>query len=432
MSEQHLQYPHIAARLFNTPHLIEADKLRAIACALSDRFGVTIEGLPTPLREGALSTERGEKPKPYRIMNSIGVIPVMGTLVHRSGWMDAMSGLTSYESIQNAFDAAHADADVESILLHIDSPGGEASGAFDLADHILNAAGEKPVLAFGDGMMASAAYLIASAADQIFVSQSTLAGSIGVRTLHVDQSKFNEAHGFVVTEIFAGARKIDGTPHAPLTAESMTAIQGRVDDLYDLFVSAVSRNRGLTTAHVRGTEAGIFTGEKAVTHGLADGVRTLDQLLSTANPATTSEQSHTERRQEEMEKETFDSVAALEGAYPELIEQVRTESAKAERARIKDIWSLAPKGQSALATKLAFEEPVSADAAARQLLVAQIGDRAQQLAGLYHEAPDPIPPVKPKAENENEGVSLMRAAAQQYNEEQEHRARLRVVHGGRQ
>lgn len=408
-------YPHIAARLFNTPLLVEAGKLRAIAHGLAPRIGVQLLGLPPAPHAQSKERPRVEK-KPYQIVNGIGVIPVFGGLVHRAGQIDADSmPLTSYDGLGKLFDAALQDPDVSSILFHIDSPGGEAQGVFDLADKILTVQTDKPIVAFAD-MAASAAYLIGSSADQFFVSQSAMVGSIGVRMLHVDQSRMNDAMGLTVTEIFAGARKADGTPHAPLTEASMIALQGRIDDLYDLFVDAVAKNRGITTAVIRGTEAGIFLGAKAQPLGLIDGIRTLDQLLAfpgapVGAAVLTITTKSEERKEDRMEK--FENVAALQAAYSELTAEIRKEAVTAERARIKGILTRAPKGQETLARKLAFEDSCSPGDAALQFLDAQETGKKTQLAGFLSEAPAAVDPMlNDKDTNKPDHI----AAAQSVNE----------------
>jgi len=125
----------------------------------------------------------------------------------------------------------------------------------------------------------SAAYLLASAADQVVTTQSGVLGSIGVVVAHHDESGANEEMGVRVTEIHAGDRKVDCSPNKPLDAEARAALQAHVNDFYDLFVSAVARNRGLSEEAIRGTQAGLYIGADAVALGLADEVGTLAGTL---------------------------------------------------------------------------------------------------------------------------------------------------------
>ena len=96
--------------------------------------------------------------------------------------------MTSYEGLAFQIADAAGNPKVNSILLDMDSPGGEAVGAFEIADKVRSAAKSKEVVAFVNGMAASAAYAIASAATRIVSVQSGGSGSIGVVLMHADFS----------------------------------------------------------------------------------------------------------------------------------------------------------------------------------------------------------------------------------------------------
>lgn len=217
--------------------------------------------------------------KPYSVYRGIAVIPVHGALSKRAGFFDAFFGLTSYEVLEQTLESALHDPDISGILLDIDSPGGEVSGLFDLADFIYASRKIKPIWACANDDAYSAAYAIASSAEKIFVTRTGGVGSIGVIATHIDLSSFDEKLGVKYTTIFAGDRKNDFTPHAELTNEASKLLQSEVDRLYGLFTSLVSRNRGLSDAQVRNTEAGLFFGENALSAGLADQIMTLPDAL---------------------------------------------------------------------------------------------------------------------------------------------------------
>ena len=420
-----LYTPALAARLFDAPWAIEPAKLGAFAAVMRMSLGGT---QPTADRFESLKT--AAEPA-YAVVNGAGVIPVTGTLVHRASWVDDFLGFTSYEKLSNQLSQALADDRVNSILLRIDSPGGEVSGLFDFADRVSAARGVKPVMAFAEGAACSAAYLIGSAAEQFYVSQASPVGSIGVRMLHVDQSKAEESAGFSVREIFAGQRKVDGSPHGPLTDEAAAALQAHVDEYYELFTAAVARNRGLLQADVKGTEAGVYVGQSAVRQRLADGVRTLDQVLSMPAPAQAQRTlSDGGGRMEKLE-----TVAALASAYPDLTAQIRDEAVKAERERISEIFGLAPAGMDDEARRLAFAEPCSADQAARKFLAVQKANKDTQLNGFLADAPKALPPSAPAPEGAGEqtvGERLMVEAVERHNKfEAERRGQLSVIPGGR-
>lgn len=205
----------------------------------------------------------------------IAVIPVHGTLVNRSDWVSAESGLTSYERLSGMLAAAEQDPNVLGVLLDVDSPGGEAAGCADLADQIYAMREKKPVYAVANDMAASAAYKIASAAERVYATRTALVGSIGCIMAHRDQSAMNEKLGLKYTLIYAGARKADFSPHQPLSERAQGSAQQMIDAHYDLFTATVARNRGISQQAVKDTEAAVFMGEAAVTAGLADAVGTL-------------------------------------------------------------------------------------------------------------------------------------------------------------
>lgn len=259
--------PHLAARVFNTPLLIARAKLDVILAVLGTRVG-----LPESLASVPIPVPTPHPASPDTGPPGIAVIPIHGTLVRRTGGMDALSGLTSYEAIGAALDAALADSRVLGILLDIDSPGGEAAGVFDLADRIAAARDEKPVWAMVSGEGFSAAYALASAASRVILTRTAGVGSIGVIALHVDQSVKDAADGYRYTAICAGDHKNDFSPHEPLSSDARTTIQTEVNRLHDLFVGTVAQHRGLSPDAIRSTQARLFFGDDAVKAGLADAV----------------------------------------------------------------------------------------------------------------------------------------------------------------
>ncbi|BDU56000.1 hypothetical protein LTEGF4_16810 [Limnohabitans sp. TEGF004] len=222
---------------------------------------------------------------PERVMRTdlqvpnIAVISILGTLVRRTGAMDAASGLTSYASISAQINAAINDPNVDAVLLDIDSPGGEAGGAFDLADEIVSARSTKPIWAVANDDAFSAAYAIACSAERIYLTRTGGVGSIGVIALHVDQTQRDALDGYRYTAIYAGDRKNDLSPHLPLSNEASTALQTEVDRLYEMFVSTVATNRGLDAQAVRDTQAGLFYAGDAIEAGFADAIGTADDAL---------------------------------------------------------------------------------------------------------------------------------------------------------
>ena len=292
--------PHLAARLYGVPLAIHRPKLDVILAVLGPRVAYPSSGTELAAPSGYTPPARaapGLTSQPSaNTPPAVAVIPVHGTLVRRTVGLEAESGLTSYAGLTALLDAALANPDVAAILLDIDSPGGESGGVFDLADRIRAAAQVKPVWAVANDMAFSAAYALASAASRVFVSRTGGVGSIGVIAMHVDQSQKDTQDGVRYTAVFAGDRKNDLNPHAPLSGEAHAFLQAEVHRIYGLFVETVARHRGLSPSAVRDTEAGLFFGQAAVAMGLADAVGTcddaLDQLLQTVSARPTHPSGH--------------------------------------------------------------------------------------------------------------------------------------------
>ena len=266
---------YLASRLFGTPLLIHRPKLDVILSVVGQRIGMAdVPAMPM------MDMAAFQRPPSVAAPEGVAVIPIHGSLVKRSLGMEAASGLTSYGEIAAMLDAALADPQVSGILLDIDSPGGEASGSFELARRVREVAAIKPVWAVANDAAYSAAYAIAASAQRLFVTETGGVGSIGVIALHVDQSVKDAKDGYHYTAITAGAHKNDYSPHEPLSGAAKTELQGEVDRLYAIFTEHVAAMRGLDLDAVRATEAGLYFGTNAVTQGLADGVQTLDATLS--------------------------------------------------------------------------------------------------------------------------------------------------------
>lgn len=265
---------HLAAHLYGTPLMIHRVKLDTILSVLGQRIG-----LSSPDVMPAVDLKEIAQANPVST-SGIAVIPVYGTLVRRTLGLEAQSGLVSYSGIGTQISMALADPDIAAILLDIDSGGGEAGGAFDLADAIYTRRGQKPIWAVANDACYSAAYAFGSAADKLFVSRTGGVGSIGVIALHVDQSQADAQEGLAYSAIYAGAHKNDLSPHAPLADTAKSGLQGEVNRIYDLFIQTVSRNRQCSADFVRGTDAALFFGPDAVTAGLADGVASISDVLT--------------------------------------------------------------------------------------------------------------------------------------------------------
>ena len=290
------QILRLSDRLLNTPLLIHPAKAQIILGALSGRIGIdaelfsvddTVES-PDANRFTGSSRRADGSSSMMRTADGVAIIPVLDTLVNRGAWLDSRSGLTSYEGIAAQLRAAGQDPEVRSVLLDISSPGGEAAGMAGLADLIRSVRQTKPVTGFVNDMAASAAYGIASAANEIVISPTSIVGSIGVVMLHADRSGELAAQGVKPTLIFAGSHKVDGNPFEPLSDAVRADLQASVDAHYRQFLDTVAAGRGrkLTADMARATEARTFIGAGAISLGLADRIASFDEVLASLSQST--------------------------------------------------------------------------------------------------------------------------------------------------
>lgn len=268
--------PYLASRLYGTPLLVARPKLEVILGVVARKLAGDTLATPPPATVDAGMTGGLQN------LEGIAVLPILGTLVRRSSFIGAASGLTSYHEIEAMAEQAFADPQVRAVLLEIDSSGGEAGGVFDLAQRLRTLAqtSGKPLWAIADETALSAAYAIACAADRVWLTRTAEVGSIGVVAVHVDESVADAKAGLNYTFLHAGAHKVDGHPHAPLPAPVAADIQADIEQLHDQFIALVAGFRRLTPEVVRTTEARVYRGEAAIQAGLADQIGTRAEAIT--------------------------------------------------------------------------------------------------------------------------------------------------------
>ena len=211
------------------------------------------------------------------VRNNVATIPIMGPLVPRADLFSEVSGLTSMEAVAQDFTAALEDDEIGAIILAFDSPGGTAAGMVELSDLIFAARGVKPIISQITDMAASAAFGIATAADEVVTTTTGVLGSVGVIASFLDTSERDAA---------SGIRRIDiVSSRAPKkradikTKEGRAQIQATLDDLEGVFIEVLERNRGVSEKTVveQFGRGDIVIGRKAMKAGMADRIATFEQ-----------------------------------------------------------------------------------------------------------------------------------------------------------
>lgn len=357
--------------------------------------------------EAKLGRELKNEARPYAVVGSVAVVPLVGVLAKRANLFMRVSGGASTQIAADMLDQAAADETVKAIVLEIDSPGGQVDGVQSLAGKVaaIRATG-KPVVAWATGYAASGAYWIASAAERVFVAdQTTVVGSIGVVATHVDASRAREAAGFRTTEIVAGKYKRIASDNAPLSEEGRAVLQAQVDAIYEIFVQDVARGRGVSVERVLSDMADgrVFMGSQAVTAGLVDGVSTLEDLIAKMQPragvarAPMASATNNPKGPNAMNRDELK--AQFPALFDALLQEGRTagvqEGTSTERARVLGVLAVAAPGHEK-AARAAIEAGAAPGEYALSVLASEKAQREAALAAQRDDA------LKAKAETKDE------------------------------
>jgi len=221
------------------------------------------------------------QPRKAASVGSIALLPLYGLLSPRANMVAEFSGGTSLEGFTSALRAAANDPQVSAIVLDVDSPGGSVQGTLEAAAAIREARTQKRVVAVANHQAASAAYWLASQADELSVTPSGEVGSIGVLAAHVDISAAEEQAGVRYSLVSAGKYKTELSEHAPLSDEARASLQARVNGYFEQFVRAVAEGRGVALKAVREGfgEGRMVAAEQALAGKMVDRIETLDEAV---------------------------------------------------------------------------------------------------------------------------------------------------------
>jgi signal peptide peptidase SppA len=255
---------YLVRQIFFEPSLITPAAHASIRKLLESKLETD-----TFLREG--DDGCGNKVQVLGMVKEFGIahIPIGGAIGQKLRGFAKGRGAVDVQDVSDEIDDAVADKSVRSILFDFDSPGGMVSGTPELATKIK--AISKPKYAFTNGMIASAAYWLASACDGIFSTESAEIGSIGVYLPFYDETKLYDRFGVKVELIKAGKLKGTGFPGTALGESQRQYLQERVDQIYGMFTGHVRKMRG---AHIADDtmQGQTFLAREALFRGLIDGI----------------------------------------------------------------------------------------------------------------------------------------------------------------
>lgn len=349
------------------------------------------------------------------IKNGVAVIPIMGPIFPRASIFNSISGATSVDILAKELKQSVENDEVKSIILDIDSPGGAVTGIAEFSQMIFDARGKKPITAVVDGMAASAAYWIASAADSVVLSKTSGVGSIGVVTAGYKQIEADH-NGFMEYEIVssnAENKRVD-----PSTEEGQSVIRETLDEIESSFVADVARNRNVGIEKVLSDfgRGGLLIGQKALKAGMVDKIDTFESTLISvgggsqlplfsANLQQTEEKSMSEENKKDANTIKAENDAA-KASVDAMVAEAKEKGANEERARISAIRDITMAGYEDMASKAIDDGKTTAAELSVQILKAQKEKGSSFMSNLEKDEKDK-PEINPDIEQteEEEDVS---------------------------
>lgn len=397
---------------------IEPDKLREIQAIYATHLRgekIDVAAIEARLGRPLVSEQQAYTVEP----GGVAVLRLSGVIAPKANLFMQVSGGISTQMATKQLESAAVDARVRSIVLAMDTPGGNVIGTPEMAAAVQELATVKPIVTHSDGALASAGYWIGSAANAIYISGPTVqVGSIGVvvdRTFNPNSTQREES-------IVAGRYKRLVKSNEPLSDEARAVVQADVDYVYSLFVDAVAQYRGTTAQQVldRMAEGRVFRGQQAIDAGLVDGVSTLDALVESmatdpapyaqrrkavfavaalpspsagAAPKDTTPPREKDPVMPEADNKTPITRASFEQDHAPLFAQLRGEfaalGATQERERIQAVLAVGANlpGHEKLLNTLAFDGKTTAPEASMAVLKAEGEQRQAAIQSHQSDAP---------------------------------------------
>jgi len=260
------------ASLLNEPWLVEEAWLEIMVQSfLGDDLSIDPEALQVLKSERLLGTRSAQ------VRGSKAHVPIHGPIFAKPNILTEWLGIgTVLSDVVGDIQAVLDNPDIESILLDIDSPGGTVTGINEAANFIKASSKQKPITAYVGGVGASAAYWLASAADEIVLDATSRVGSIGVVVAYPNPQGDDDGYVEIVNSASPNKRPDISTK------EGKSVVTKELDDLADVFIATVAENRGVSSNNVVSNfgQGGVLVGQKAISAGMADRLGSFEELMA--------------------------------------------------------------------------------------------------------------------------------------------------------
>lgn len=354
------------------------------------------------------------------VREGVAIIPVEGPIFPKANLFTQISGATSIDILARDFNEALENPEIKGIILNFDTPGGAVAGVNELNDMIFEARGMKPIVSYVNDIGASAGFWLASAADEVVINDTAEVGSVGVvAALRISDDKDE----IEIVSSQSPLKRADAR-----SDEGRAAIQSRIDQIADVFITRLARNFNIDKDTVLSDfgRGDMLVGANAVASGMAHRLGNLESLIAGlsgghrsifAMPNTLTaksiQESHPDiyreirndgyedgylKGAEDEEVKLKAQLKAKESEIKKAFSDGFAEGAETERERIKAVEGQALPGHEALIATLKFDGKTTGEKAAIQVLAAERSKGASVLRSIKSSAPEPIAP-QPEADD---------------------------------
>ena len=214
------------------------------------------------------------------VRDLVAVIYVQGNIVYGAEGLDSS---ISHKTFIESIDKSVNDPRVKSIVLRINSPGGNAISSDIMWNAIENAKLKKPVVVSMGNIAASGGYYVAANADKIYVNPLTLTGSIGVFAMLPNISKFSKSIGVNSQKVQTHSNSLGYSIYEKITPGYKSSVLSSVEKIYYTFKEKVSDGRNISMINVEKIAQGrVWSASSAIEKKLADDFGNLSDAISHA------------------------------------------------------------------------------------------------------------------------------------------------------
>jgi len=211
--------------------------------------------------------------------DKIAVIYAQGEIIYGEGGPNVIG----QDLINKALKKACASESVKAIVLRVDSPGGSALTSDIIWREVELTKKIKPVVVSMGNVAASGGYYIAAGADKIFAQPTTITGSIGVFGVIPNLTELAKDMGINAEQVGTNKNSVDYSVFEPMTDTFRGHMQEGIEEIYDTFLSRVSKGRGITMEEADALAQGrVWSGTDAKRLGLVDELGGLDDAIAAA------------------------------------------------------------------------------------------------------------------------------------------------------